>query len=145
MAHLAKAHGESVVKRHDIIEAQGIPEKYLDHIMLKLRQGNLVLSQRGRFGGYRLSQDPAQISVWEIFEAVEENIYPVKCIDHGGGCSLVKFCGTHEPWQYIFESVRKTLEGISLAWVSLHGTNVAPRLLTKVNRECPSLEELRIS
>ena len=54
-----------------IAEAQGIPEKYLVHILLQLKHAGLVQSVRGAHGGYRLAKTADQISLRDIVLAID--------------------------------------------------------------------------
>src|SRR3954464_4319562 len=57
---LASAPDERPVKGERISEAQGIPLKFLENILIDLRQAGLVASQRGPEGGYRLQGSPEE-------------------------------------------------------------------------------------
>ncbi len=117
MMDLAHASEGSLVRRRDIVQRQGVPAKYLDQIMILLRRGSLIASIRGRSGGYALARAAVDITVWEIFSAVEEGIYPVRCLtDHGENeCSYTMACIAVDPWHMIFDSVTKSLEHLTLA------------------------------
>jgi Rrf2 family protein len=116
MTHLAHAEFGAIVKRHEIVKAQHIPEKYLDQIISKLRSGGFVQSVRGRSGGYLLVHKPDTIRVWDIFKAVEDHFYPVRCVDghEVQQCELFDVCETRESWKYIYDAIRGTLEDMSL-------------------------------
>lgn len=116
MLDLAHRRHDPLVRRQEIVTRQGIPSKYLDQILIKLRRAELVESVRGRTGGYRIARDIHQISVWEVFRAVEDGIYPVECVDEHQhqGCEFMHSCAAVEPWQIIFEAMRNCLEGINL-------------------------------
>jgi Rrf2 family protein len=115
MLDLAHRQDEPLVRRQDIVKRQGIPSKYLDQILVRLRREGLVASVRGRTGGYRIGRDMQSISVWEIFRAVEDGIYPVACVDEHHACEFKEACVAAEPWQVIFETMRTTLSQMSLA------------------------------
>jgi Rrf2 family protein len=115
MLDLAHRQDEPLVRRKDIVNRQGIPSKYLDQILVRLRRDGLVASVRGRTGGYRIGRDIHSISVWEIFRAVEDGIYPVACVDELHTCEFKEACVAAEPWQLIFETMRNTLTQMSLA------------------------------
>src|SRR5438552_1827987 len=66
LLHLAEAHERGLVKIHEIAEEEAIPEKFLEGILVTLKNARLVASQRGREGGYRLRRPPAEILVGEV-------------------------------------------------------------------------------
>ncbi len=135
MMDLAYREDEALVKRHDIAERQGIPSKYLDQIMVFLRRGGLVDSVRGRDGGYVLAKRSSEISVWEIFAAVEEGIYPVLCVGENG-CFHESECMTRDPWQLIFGKIKGNLEALSLGELVHHFPESRKTGLGTGVREC---------
>lgn len=68
---LALANGKGPVSAKEISEFGGIPSKFLEQVMHDLRQGGLVLSQRGKGGGYRLAADPAGVSFADVIDLVD--------------------------------------------------------------------------
>jgi Rrf2 family protein len=115
MLDLSQRRSDPLVRRQEIVARQGIPSKYLDQILIRLRRSGLVESVRGRTGGYRIVGDIERISMWEVFRAVEDGIYPVECVDEHLGCEFMQSCDAVEPWQIIFATLRNCLEGMTLA------------------------------
>ena len=116
MLYLSSHNSKGLVNRHDISSSEGIPEKYLDQILLKLRRSSLVESIRGRHGGYKIALASDLISVWDIFRAVEDGIYPVECVDeHEQQCANSQTCSTSEPWRFIFAFLQNSLKEMSLS------------------------------
>src|SRR2546421_11855534 len=76
-AELAAA-GEGPVKGDRIAQAQEIPLKFLENILLDLKHAGLVRSQRGVEGGYWLARPPEQISLADVIRAVEGPIANVR-------------------------------------------------------------------
>ena len=62
------------VQISSISEAQGIPKKFLVQLLLRLKNANLVNSTRGIAGGYYLARAPAQITLADLFRAIDEEI-----------------------------------------------------------------------
>ena len=76
-AELAAAN-EGPVKGDRLAQAQEIPLKFLENILLDLKHAGLVQSQRGADGGYWLSLPPEEISLAEVIRAVEGPIANVR-------------------------------------------------------------------
>ena len=76
-AELAAA-GDGPLKGDRIAQAQQIPLKFLENILLDLKHAGLVQSQRGAEGGYWLSLSPEEISLAEVIRAVEGPIANVR-------------------------------------------------------------------
>ena len=75
---LAKSHVP--VQAKTIAERQGIPIKFLEHILRELRNAGLVQSSRGAHGGYRLAKPAEDIKLDDIIQAVEG---PIAAIPRG--------------------------------------------------------------
>lgn len=138
MLDMAQQGSKELVKRHDIVQRQGIPEKYLDQIMIRLRKAGLVQSVRGRLGGYQIGREPNDISMWEIFRAVEDGIYPVLCVDEQGApCDFRHSCSANEPWQIIFGAIRRPLEDLRLSEVLMRMNSGHRSRHAEGIQECP--------
>ena len=66
------------VKAERLATAQEIPPKFLENILLELRHAEIVASQRGADGGYRLAKPAAEISLADVIRAVEGPIATVR-------------------------------------------------------------------
>ena len=77
-AMLELAASEGLVKSERVAVAQGIPQKFLENILLDLRHGELVTSRRGIEGGYALARPASEISVADVIRAVEGPIATVR-------------------------------------------------------------------
>jgi len=95
--------------------AQGIPPKFLENILLELRRAEIVASQRGVEGGYRLARAADQISVADVIRALEGPIASVRGvrpeeIEYTGPAR-----GLQPLWVELRASMREVLEGTTLA------------------------------
>src|SRR5205809_7937435 len=93
-AELAGA-GEGPVKGDRLAQAQEIPLKFLENILLDLKHAGLVQSQRGAEGGYWLSLPPEEISLAEVIRAVEGPIANVRGlrpeqVQYGGAAEALR-------------------------------------------------------
>jgi Rrf2 family protein len=76
LTHLAAAHERGLVKIHEIAQAESIPVKFLEGILVALKNARIVASERGREGGYRLRRPPAEIMVGEIVRVIDGPLAP---------------------------------------------------------------------
>lgn len=65
----------------EIVESQAMPASYLEQIFARLVRARIVMSVRGREGGYTLVENPKNLSLARIFEAVGERVHLTRC--HG--------------------------------------------------------------
>jgi Rrf2 family protein len=96
------------VKGERIAEAQGIPLKFLENILIDLRQAGLVASQRGPDGGYRLDGDPKEITVADVIRAVDGPLASVR----GGRPEEAAYEGPAEGLQTVWIALRSGIRGV---------------------------------
>ncbi len=114
MVELAAAGG-GPVKGERIAQAQEIPIKFLENIMVDLRHAGLVRSQRGAEGGYWLARPAEEIDLAEVIRAVDGPLASVR----GMRSEEVSYEGSAEPlrevWIAVRASLRSVLESVTLA------------------------------
>ncbi len=115
MTDLAKHYGEPCISLKDICRRQNLSQKYLERIIPSLNKAGLLISNMGHCGGYRLSRDPAEITVKEIFCSAEGTITPISCLDgKPNTCSECNGCLMLPVYEGLYKAVSDYLEGISL-------------------------------
>jgi len=102
------AAGEGPVKGEQIALEQQIPLKFLENILLDMRQADLVRSQRGRDGGYWLARDASEISVADVIRAVEGPLATVR----GERAEELGYERAAAPLQEVWIAVRANLRGV---------------------------------
>ena len=65
----------------EIAAAQSIPENYLRRLLIELKRGGLVASQKGPSGGYLLARHPAKITMADVVQIIEGDFAPVECLE----------------------------------------------------------------
>ncbi len=102
-----------VVPIQEIAERHNIPLKYLEHILLTLKNAGILRSRRGIKGGYQLNREPARITVGEVLHAVDGNFAQSACVEvssgAGGGYSDVHAYGLKSLWDEVQSAVEKIL------------------------------------
>jgi Rrf2 family protein len=101
----------------DIADRTGLPQPYLEQILLALKGAGLVRSKRGVGGGYVLARDSADITLSEIISAVEG---PIVVGDFGephqdGACDHEGQCVLLAVWADVGEHMRQHLASFTLA------------------------------
>jgi len=101
----------------DIADRTGLPQPYLEQILLALKGAGLVRSKRGVGGGYVLARDPAEIRLSEIISAVDG---PIVAGDFGrphedGACDHEGQCILLAVWASVGEHMRSHLDSFTLA------------------------------
>ncbi|HBN12609.1 MAG TPA: Rrf2 family transcriptional regulator [Clostridiales bacterium] len=83
MIDLAVHYGEGNVSLGDVAERQKESLKYLEASAAQLTAAGLVVSARGKSGGYKLARSPEEYTVAEILLSGEGTLSPVQCLDSG--------------------------------------------------------------
>lgn len=106
---LAQHGDEGVVSTTSIARRQNIPVKFLEQILIVLKNAGLVGSRRGPKGGYYLEKPPADISVGAIVRLTESQPPQPSADDPDAA-----YCPFAEVWSEIEEHIHETLEGLSI-------------------------------
>lgn len=113
---LAENAKDGYVPMREVAERQGLSLKYLERILPQLVADNLVEGVHGKGGGYRLSRDPAEISVAEVLKVSEGDIAPVACLEDGAKmCDRIDECRTISVWKGLNERINEYLESVKIA------------------------------
>ncbi|MGJ8652459.1 MAG: RrF2 family transcriptional regulator [Opitutaceae bacterium] len=84
LAQLARSHGQEKMAHIDTLaEAEQVPANYLVQILNELRNAGLIVSKRGKQGGYALALAPERIGLDQIVKAVESELFEGNFQDDG--------------------------------------------------------------
>jgi Rrf2 family protein len=100
----------------EIATVQNIPENYLRRLLIELKRGGLVLSQKGPSGGYMLARHPSKITMAEVVQIIEGDYVPVECLEDGSNalCQRADNCAMRDVWNEVRDSVNAILGGVTL-------------------------------
>ena len=118
MTELAKAHGGPPLSLTTIARREHMPLAYLEQLVSPLRKAGLVEGTRGLHGGYRLTREPADLTVLEIVELMEGPVVPVDCLAESyqaGSCQAETECLSRPLWARLQLAVKQVLGGTTLA------------------------------
>ena len=100
MIDLAQHCDEGFISLKTVSQRQDVSLKYMEAIAAALNRANLVISQRGKEGGYRLSRPASDITVAEVLHSTEGSMAAVSCLDAGeNGCERAAQCLTLPMWK----------------------------------------------
>ncbi len=114
MLDLALHNEKKIVLLKDIARRQEISERYLENIMRILASNGLVVSVRGRNGGFSLTREPCDIKLSQIIQAVEGSVSPVCCVDNPKSCKRMPICVTYAIWGKLKKATFDMLDSITL-------------------------------
>jgi Rrf2 family protein len=117
MMALARRYRQGAIHIRDIAYDEALPEKFLELILLQLKNARLVESVRGAKGGYRLRRSPSDIKLIEIIRLVDGPIAPF--LDSEQLRDLISHDAGHRKLYQVFLDIRdaavRILEDTSLA------------------------------
>jgi Rrf2 family protein len=106
MIYLAQNDREELIPLKEIAENQNISMKYLEMIVSLLHKGNMLISGRGKKGGYRLARKPSEYTIGSILKLTEKTLAPVNCLEG--------YCITLPMWQKLDGIIDDYLETVTL-------------------------------
>ncbi len=117
----------------ELAAKENLPEPTVAKVLLLLRRGGLVTSERGRKGGYRLALDPGRISVGMVLRSLGDPLFEGRfcgtvLIPPAEGCPRVEGCGLRSVWRHIEAMIMEVLSGTTLADLLHSETSVASHL-----------------
>lgn len=77
---IAKNQNENFIKIDDICSYYNIPKKYLEQLLIILKQNRYIKAKRGASGGYKLNKSPEEISLAEIIRLMDGALAPTESV-----------------------------------------------------------------
>jgi len=132
---LADHDREEPVRIADLARDEQIPAKFLELILLDLRNQGILQSRKGKGGGYLLARDPSDIFLGQIVRMFDGPLAPVPCASQTGyvrcvDCRNEDVCGVRLAMREVRDATAKILDGTSIA--SLRGQVERARLIPTV-------------
>jgi Rrf2 family protein len=104
----------------DLAQEEQIPPKFLELILLGLKNQGILQSRKGKGGGYLLARDPADIYLGQIVRMFDGPLAPVPCASQTAyvacaDCPNEAVCGVHLAMKAVRDATAKVLDGTSIA------------------------------
>lgn len=110
--YLAEHFDDGVVSVSELSKCTGTTEGYLEQILALLKKAEIVSTQRGAAGGYRLTAGPDRISVGQVLRAVEDDLIFVDCLTEE--CESECNCRSRPVWVKLYENINRYLDSMNL-------------------------------
>ncbi len=103
----------------EIARRSGTPKRFLEHILLEVRNAGVIASTRGRAGGYSLIKKPAEISISELLRTIDGPIAPLPCLSRRAyqrceDCSDEAACRIRKVFAEVFWSYLLIIDSLTL-------------------------------
>ncbi len=120
---LARSYGRGPTLITHLAEEEQIPKKFLEQILLALKEAGFVASKKGKGGGYILAQAPDQITLGAVIRNMEGPIAPLPCASDMRfrkceECLDVETCGTRIVMREVRDAMVAILDKTTIAMVA---------------------------
>ncbi len=121
--YLAKTAMDQPVRVGQAASALGIPRNYLSKILHELARDGVLVSSRGKLGGFQLASDPDELSLFAVVHRFDHIAEERRCLLGRNQCSDRNACAAHWRWKSVSEQIttffQETTVGDLMAGTSL--------------------------
>ena len=115
-----RSHTEAQVTSGELAQRADAPKKFLESILLELSRRHIVVSRRGKFGGYVLARPAAEISFAEVIRVIDGPLALAPCVSRMAfrkcdDCPDLATCALREALMRARDATSEVLEGYTLA------------------------------
>lgn len=115
-----KARGGASLRIEEIAARGGAPKRFLEHILIEIKNAGLIGSRRGRDGGYMLIKEPRSISISAILRLVDGPMAPLPCLSRKAyqpceDCQDEAACRIRAVFGSVFANYLLLIESLTLA------------------------------
>lgn len=117
---MAEEYEQGPLLISEIAKEGAIPKKFLEQILLALKNQGILHSRKGRGGGYALGRPPEMISLGEVIRLLDGPLAPLPCVSQTAyrkcdDCPDENTCGIRMVMWQVREETARILDGTSLA------------------------------
>jgi len=112
--------GSSLLTAKDISERENIPREMVAKLLQKLKRKGILESVQGKFGGYRYSIEPAQITLYSIVEAIDLEIQITNCLCDNAtknDCERIEDCSLRNPFLKLQDEIITLMKNLKLTYL----------------------------
>lgn len=115
-----RAGPNGALQIEEIARRSGAPKRFLEHILLQIRDAGIIASIRGRKGGYRMIRDPGEVPLEPLMRRIEGPLAPLPCLSRSAyqrceDCVDEETCQLRQMFSGIFWSYLLMIESLTLA------------------------------
>jgi Rrf2 family protein len=119
LVRLAKEYRKGPVLIREISEKENIPQKFLENILLELKNNGILSSKKGKGGGYYLLKEPSEVNLAQIIRMFDGAIGMIPCVTYVyyepcEECSDEKTCPVRAVFKEVRDETVKILKGATL-------------------------------
>ena len=120
LIYLGEHEGEGPVLISDLAQRESIPKKFLELILLDLKNHGILQSKKGKGGGYLLGRKPQAIKIGRVIRLLDGPLAPLPCVSQTayvacGECEDEKTCGIRLLMKDVRDAIANILDNTTLA------------------------------
>lgn len=120
LIYLARKYDQGPILIAELAREEKIPKKFLENILLSLKNSGILQSRKGRGGGYYLGRPPEKITFGQAIRVMEGPLAPVPCVSEMAyarctECGNELTCGIRLVMKDVRDEMARILDGTSLA------------------------------
>jgi Rrf2 family protein len=117
---LSEKYDEGPILISDLAEQEGIPKKFLELILLELKNHGILQSKKGKGGGYFLGRTPDLVRLGQVIRILDGPLAPLPCVSQTAyrrcdECDDELTCGIRIVMKEVRDATAKVLDGTTLA------------------------------
>jgi Rrf2 family protein len=117
---LAREYGQGPLLIAEMAEREGIPRKFLELILLELKNKGILHSKKGKGGGYSLGRKPDTVKLGEVVRLLDGPLAPLPCVSQTAykrcpDCADESTCEIRMVMKDVRDAIAKILDGTSLS------------------------------
>lgn len=110
MVQLSRHHdGQTLTRLDDLAQREAVSSSFLVQILNDLKRSGLIISKRGKSGGYLLARDPREIHLLDITRAVEPGMLASNISNEGESGYAIA-----QAWEHVSQTLEKELEAVTM-------------------------------
>ena len=118
MSFIASQETGKTFMRNELSETCKVPDSFLGKILQSLSKNNILHSERGKNGGFKLTKKPYEITIYDILKAVEGDILINECLGENDFCKNIDCCKTYNVLKKVKENFISDLKRYTLSDIS---------------------------
>jgi Rrf2 family protein len=124
VVELAERDQSSPTPVKDLAKAQDLSAKYVKQLMNQLQRAGIVKGYPGIHGGYTLARDARDITLFNIYEALDISLVLVPCVASPPNCKRIAKCSATGVWKRLHDSIENILKKTTVAELTVSESGI---------------------
>lgn len=135
LMHLSEKYNKGPILIADLALEEKIPKKFLELILLDLKNHGILESKKGKGGGYQLARHPSEVNIGQVIRILDGPLAPVSCVSQTAykpckECKDEHHCGIRLLMKDVREAMANILDKTSLSDMVMRVKNLGSELVS---------------